>query len=449
MTDQLWFHKYQVIKVLGRGGTADVFLSNHSKLNTPRAIKRIRKDHILHSQLLNEAHILKNLCHSCIPIIFDFEEDDEYSYIIEEYIEGQSLKVLKSQFEHIPEEVIIQFAIQLCDLLQYLYSIHNPVLYLDLKPDNVIISEKQVKLIDFGASSFKNETSDRKYSLGTKGFAAPELYSGHMPDERTDVYGIGTLMYFMVTGRCYDVTQQKWRIKDTLGNYSTPLQGIIKQCLQYYPMFRYSNVSVLKQKLLDLNQKSAKAKNQSGKSITIAVAGTQERIGTTHLGILITTFYTKKSMKALYMEKNESCHISTILYRYQQSKSKDGVYLIHNCYMLPNYHINLPFQSETYPVKIFDYGKLHENNYEDFLKADIKLLVCGGKEWELTETEKALKMVYQNKDMKYLFNFVDGSRFREILKYMGKLPCYRIPYEPDPFEWQNKTLNQLFNLLVV
>lgn len=448
MTDQIWFHKYQIIKVLGHGGTADVFLSLHTKLNTLRAIKRIRKDHMLHSQLLNEAHILKNLCHSCIPIIFDFEEDNEYSYIIEEYIEGQSLKVLKSQFEHIPEEVIIQFAIQLCDLMQYLYSIHNPVLYLDLKPDNIIISNKQVKLIDFGAASLKNETGKRKYSLGTKGFAAPELYSGHTPDERTDIYGIGSLMYFMVTGKSYDVTEQKWSIKDILRNCSTPLQGIMKQCLQYYAMFRYSNVSVLKKKLLDLHQKNAKAKDQSRKSITIAIAGTQERIGTTHLGILITTYYSKKFMKALYMEKNNSNHISTMLNRYKQSKMKDGVYLLHNCYMLPNFHIDLPYQLEAYPVKVFDYGKLHQDNYEDFLNADIKLLVCGGKEWELEETEKALKLVYEKEDINYLFNFVDGSRFREILKYMGKLSCYRIPYEPDPFTWQStKTLSQFINQL--
>ena len=448
MTDQIWFHKYQIIKVLGHGGTADVFLSLHTKLNTLRAIKRIRKDHILYSQLLNEAHILKNLCHSCIPTIFDFEEDDEYSYIIEEYIEGQSLKVLKSQFEHISEEVIIQFAIQLCDLMQYLYSIHNPVLYLDLKPDNIIISNKQVKLIDFGAASLKSETGKRKYSLGTKGFAAPELYSGHTPDERTDVYGIGTLMYYMVTGKSYDVTEQKWSIKDMLRNCSAPLQRIMKQCLQYYPMFRYSNVSVLKKKLLDLYQKNAKAKEQSRKSITIAIAGTQERIGTTHLGILITTYYSKMSMKALYMEKNDSNHISTILNRYKQSKMKDGVYLLHNCYMLPNFHIDLPYQLEAYPVKVFDYGKLHQDNYEDFLGADIKLLVCGGKEWELEETEKALKLVYEKEDIKYLLNFMDGSMFREMLKYMGKLPCYRIPYEPNPFRWQStKTLNQFLNQL--
>ncbi|GAA4653894.1 hypothetical protein GCM10023142_10320 [Anaerocolumna aminovalerica] len=449
MTNQIWFHKYQIIKVLGHGGTADVFLCLHTKLNTLRAIKRIRKDHILHSQLLNEAHILKNLCHSCIPTIFDFEEDAEYSYIIEEYIEGRSLKVLRNQSEHIPEKTIIEFTIQLCDLLQYLYSTHNPVLHLDLKPDNIIISENQVKLIDFGASSYKNETGKRKYSLGTKGFAAPELYSGHTPDERTDVYGIGTLIYFMVTGKSYNVTEQKRSVKNRLRNCSAPLQGIMKQCLQYYPMLRYSCVFALKKKLLDLHQKNVKVKDESRKSITIAIAGSQERIGTTHLGFLIVNYYSQKSMKALYMEKNNSDHVSSILNRYKQNKIKDGAYIVHNCYMLPGCRVPLPAQLEAYPVKILDYGKLNQDNYEDFLNSDIPLLVCGGKEWELEETEKALKLVCEKKSVRYLFNFVDGSRFREILKYMGKLTCSRIPYEPDPFVGQiGKTLSQFLDQLI-
>jgi hypothetical protein len=234
-----------------------------------------------------------------------------------------------------------------------------------------------------------------------------------------------------------------------LRNCSAPLQGIMKQCLQYYPMLRYSCVFALKKKLLDLHQKNVKVKDESRKSITIAIAGSQERIGTTHLGFLIVNYYSQKSMKALYMEKNNSDHVSSILNRYKQNKIKDGAYIVHNCYMLPGCRVPLPAQLEAYPVKILDYGKLNQDNYEDFLNSDIPLLVCGGKEWELEETEKALKLVCEKKSVRYLFNFVDGSRFREILKYMGKLTCSRIPYEPDPFVGQiGKTLSQFLDQLI-
>src|SRR5699024_467062 len=132
---------------------SDVFLAEHIKLKDLRAIKRIRKDHILHGNLLKEAYILKNLRHSCIPIIYDFEEDDHYSYIIEQYIKGQSLQQFLGQWVgKVKESTIVEIGIQICDLLQYLYSLENPILYLDLQPNNIIISEEKVKLIDFGAS---------------------------------------------------------------------------------------------------------------------------------------------------------------------------------------------------------------------------------------------------------------------------------------------------------
>ena len=449
MTNQIWFQKYQIIRTLGQGGSADVYLAEHIKLKTLRAIKRISKSNILYEQLLNEAYILKNLRHSCIPIIYDFEEDAQNSYIIEQYIEGESLKVLRQQCQHLPEEIIIDFAIQICDLMQYLYSVDNPILYLDLKPENIIIANNVVMLIDFGASSYKNQVANRKYSLGTKGFAAPELYGGHTPDERTDVYGIGTLLYYMVTGRSYDIPLQKWSRKRTIKHCSKSLQSIIEQCLPCYLSFRYATVSVLKNKLLNLNHKKSKIKAISSKSICFAIAGTQHRIGTTHLAILITSYFTRKGREGLYVEKNNSNHISSILKRYQNIKTKSGIYRVFECNMLPAYHIEIPYIKENYSVTILDYGCLNYENLDDFLKADIKLLVSGTKEWELDETEATLRLLNGYKDVKYLFNFMDGNQFRETIKHMDKLPCYRIPYEPNPFKWkENDYLDEFIERLM-
>jgi len=449
MTNQIWFHKYRIIRTLGRGGSADVYLAEHIKLKTLRAIKRISKDSILHEQLLHEAYILKNLKHSCIPIIYDFEEDAHNSYIIEQYIEGESLKVFRQHCRYLSEEVIINFAIQICDLMQYLYSVDNPILYLDLKPENIIIEEKVVKLIDFGASSYKSQLANRKYSLGTKGFAAPELYGGHTPDERTDVYGIGTLLYFMVTGRSYNIPSQKWGRKETVKHCTGTLQSIMEQCLRCYPSFRYSTVSVLKNKLLEISQKKSLFITKSSESICFAIAGTQHRIGTTHLAILITSYFTRKGRKGLYIEKNNSNHMKAILKRYQNIKTKNGSYQVFDCNMLPAYHIEVPCKPENYQVTVLDYGCLNQDNLEEFLKADIKLLVSGAKEWELDEAETSLRLLGEYKDIKYLFNFMDGNQFREITKHMDKLPCYRIPYEPNPFQWKsNEYLEEFIERLI-
>ena len=80
--EEIWFEKYRVITRLGHGGSADVFLTEHILLSAYRAIKRISKAERLHDFWLREARILKNLSHPSIPIIYDLEEDESYSYII-------------------------------------------------------------------------------------------------------------------------------------------------------------------------------------------------------------------------------------------------------------------------------------------------------------------------------------------------------------------------------
>lgn len=449
MENQIWFHKYRIIKTLGRGGSSEVFLAEHIKLKTFRAIKRISKDNILHEQLLKEAHILKNLNHSCIPVIYDFEEDAHNSYIIEQYIEGQSLKMLQQQKGHFPENLIIQYAIQICELMQYLYSLEQPILYLDLNPENIIMVDNTVKLIDFGASGYKLHMNDRKYSLGTKGFAAPELYSRVSPGEGADVYGIGSLLYFMVTGRSFDSSSQSKLQREKLWHYSKKLYRIIRRCLRYYPAFRYSTVTVLKNKLLESNKSNKKLGTNSSQSICIAVAGAQNRIGTTHLAILITSYFAAKGNKSLYIEKNNSNHIFKLLKRHPNIKAKDGIYQVLGCNLLPDYHIGLPFRSEDYRVTILDYGRLHRDILEQFMEADIKLIVSGAKEWELDDTEEVLKLSCGSQDIKYLYNFTNGKRFREIITSMETHSCYRIPYEPNPFQCShNKGLEELMDGII-
>ncbi|MFU0825963.1 MAG: hypothetical protein ACFWTJ_00195 [Lachnoclostridium sp.] len=250
MKDQIWFQKYRLIKSLGQGGSAKVYLAEHVKLKTLRAIKQISKENVLHDQLLKEAHILKSLNHPCIPVIYDFEEDEHYSYIIEQYIEGKSLDVLRKQHcQLFHESLIINFAVQICDLFQYLYTHDNPVLYLDLKPENLIISGKVVKLIDFGASELKSQIKNRRYSLGTKGYSAPELYTNRIPDERADVYSIGALIFYMITGKSY-TRQTAGILKNDRKHCSKPLAHIVQKSLRYNPVLRYPTVKVLRKNLL-------------------------------------------------------------------------------------------------------------------------------------------------------------------------------------------------------
>lgn len=430
MENQIWFLKYRIIKKLGRGGSSEVYLAEHIKLKALRVIKQISKGTKYHDQLLQEAHILKNLNHSSIPVIYDFEEDAHNSYIIEQYIQGQSLKILKQQKGYLPENLIVYFAIQICELLQYLYSLKKPILYLDLNPENIIIDEDKLKLIDFGSSAYLNQLNNRKYSFGTKGFAAPELYTQSLPDERADIYGIGALLYYMVTGRSFDLLSQRKFRKEKMNHYSVNLYKVIRKCIHYYPSFRYSSINELKNKLLEFNENNKNL--NTSKSISIAIAGTQNRIGTTHLAILITSYLSKKGWNSLYIEKNNTNHVFSLIGRYADIKSHNGISTIFGCNLLPNCDVELPY-ADAYQVVIKDYGCLHDDNIQEYAKSDIKLIVAGSKEWELDKTEEVLKVLNSYPGIKYLFNFTEGKKFREIMKSMEKLPCYRIPYLPNPF----------------
>lgn len=429
MNSKIWFTKYEIIKTIGHGGSGDVFLVNHLKLNSKRVIKRISKEHLLHNQLLKEAHILKELRHSLIPLIYDFEEDDRYSYIIEEYIEGVLLSELIARRKIFSLSQILNIGIQLCDLIEYLNSNKTPILYLDLKAENIIIHENLVYLIDFGAASFKSQINKRQYSLGTYGYAPPELFTGKAPDERADIYGIGTLLYYLLTGTYYDGNMQKRQEKFSSKSFGQ-LYSIIKGCVSYHPSLRYAKASILKNKLLSLQSRCSMAKINN--LTTIAIAGSMTRIGVTHLSLMLTSYL---GDKAVYIEENHGKEnignlIPSLIKHNKWTKVTEHVIKAAGCNLL------LQEGEEEY-IRVIDYGVLTKENIEDFLSNNKKILVLGAKEWELAASEESLRLVAGRKDILYAFNFLDGVQFHTVLKNMAKVPCFRIPYEPNPFLVKN------------
>jgi serine/threonine-protein kinase len=171
-------------------------------MQTERIIKKILKKSIHHSSFYSEINILKNIKHPNIPIIYDQYEDDEAFYIVEEYIDAPNL------MEHIKENGLVSelkavdIGIKLCEIISFLHCQKPiPILFLDIQPKNILIKEDKIFLVDFGNSYYLNEAGKRNLLLGTPGYAAPEQYKYQKLDERTDIYGIGAVLYFMVTGR--------------------------------------------------------------------------------------------------------------------------------------------------------------------------------------------------------------------------------------------------------
>lgn len=432
MQQEIWFDKYRIIKLLGSGGTAQVYLAEHIKLNSFRAIKYISKHHPLYKLQLKEAQILKDLKHSCIPIIYDIEEDEDGSYIIEQYLEGVTLRDYVIGRNNLSKDIIIHFALQLCDLIHYLHSVKRPVLYLDLKPENIIVTDKTLKLVDFGSAMFRDEADDNLDFYGTKGYAAPEMYLSDQVDERSDVYGIGMLLYFMVTGKAISGDLQGIKHIDSIKKCPKNLRRIISRCLKYNPWQRYASVAQLEKRLSAIMNKEKYDKSRLGSSIEIGIAGAQSRIGTTHLSLRLCSYFLGQNTSCLYVEQNKSRCIWQIQSRYYDINMNQGIIKIHGIPIVSMDYAQAVDVS-GYNVIVKDYGKLTTANKEQFLQSQIKILVLGVKEWELDSSEEAIDMVSEYKDIIYLFNYVDGKQFHQAIKSMEKRNCLRIPYEPNPF----------------
>lgn len=430
MQQEIWFQKYKILGLLGRGGTAKVYLAEHIKLNSYRAIKVISKQHPLYDLQRNEAFILKNLKHSCIPIIYDIEEDEEGSYIVEQYLEGTNLKDYVEEKGTVREDDIIRYGIQLCELIHYLHFADRPIIYVDLKPENIILAGKTLKLIDFGSAVYQDELSGLQSYSGTIGFAAPELCRRDIIDERCDVYGIGMLLYYMATGT--RIGQNRTGLEHIDGSScSVKLKDIINKCLKYQSSGRYASVAKLMKQLSTCNQKN-QLYGCTDTSVRIAVAGAQRRIGTTHLAFRFCSYLNQRKLQCLYVERNDSGCVHAIKSCYEDIEYKAGICILEGVPMRS--HTSRPADNGDYPFVLQDFGCLTQDNLADFLDADLKLLILGAKDWELGNSEHVLEMAAEYKDIYYLFNYLNGRQFRQVQKSMDFRNSYRIPYEPDPFE---------------
>ncbi len=229
--------KYEIKKVLGHGGFGIVYLAEDIVLRKKWAIKQIIKSG---SFIIEEALVMKDLDHIGIPRITEQIEDEQYYYIVMDYCKGESLKKYCCRNKVTIDE-IIDWGIQLCEILTYLHTQKPPVIFRDMKPGNIIIGENgQLKLIDFGIA----KTEIEKDARGTKGFAAPEQYAG-IYSISSDIYNLGATL--------------AWCSKDMRANQ---LKRIIKKAISKNVKRRYKDSRQFKKKLLHQQKKRKQEKRR-------------------------------------------------------------------------------------------------------------------------------------------------------------------------------------------
>ena len=246
--------KYRVLRKVGQGGMSVVYMAVNERANKTWAIKEIRKDgtqnyEVVKQGLIVETDMLKRLDHPHLPSIIDVIDGEGSFLIVMDFIEGKTLNDILKEYGAQPQESVIDWAKQLCDVLGYLHSRTPAIIYRDMKPSNVMLKpDGNVVLFDFGtAREYKSQNLEDTVCLGTRGYAAPEQYGGHgQTDARTDIYCLGATMYHLLTGHNpSEPPYEMYPIRHWNPALSKGLEAIILKCTQKNPIDRYQSCAEL------------------------------------------------------------------------------------------------------------------------------------------------------------------------------------------------------------
>ena len=222
--------RYEIIKLLGSGATARVYLAYDRLLKRRLAMKWGRERALLRM----EAELLAGFSTQFFPALYDYTERERSGLLYMEYIEGENLSMRKKRIECFTEEEALGIAVKIASALACLHTGETPYVYGDLKPENIMISVSgSIKLIDFGAAvpiCRKEGPRAGEKRGGTPLYAPPEQWMGR-PDVRNDIYALGRLLQDMLKmGRG--------------GMLSRGTRRLIERCVQKQPQKRYSSMEV-------------------------------------------------------------------------------------------------------------------------------------------------------------------------------------------------------------
>ena len=407
------FGKYEILSLLGTGQFSPVYLSRHLFLECFRAIKVIPKTPGKTDSLLSEAQLLKSLQHPGIPTIYDVEEDENNFYLIEEYINGESLEDFLLQQSHISQHTFLDLSLQLCDIFQYLHSKKpSPILYLDLKPEHIIVCGMQLKLIDFNVSTYLSSLGNICNLFGNKDFSAPELFSGIMPNLYTDIYSIGKIMQYLST-----------HVDPSI---SPKFQQIIQKATHADFLYRYETVDAL---ISAINQEN-KLHSQPYIRKKIAICGSHSGCGTTHIAFALVSTLNYMGYPSIYYAKNNHFSLQQTQNSMSFFKEINGMlsYKFFKGYPFFGPGILLPEPEES--ICVYDYGDVFSISEID---ADHILFVCSNGIWQWHNAfEKGESLFIYKDNLSLICNMGQKNSMDSLSKYFLH-PVFRYPYDTNPF----------------
>lgn len=248
-------NRYKITGVLNISNTSVVYQARDMRFpNVIRytAVKEMpfpASDYILRDKMLDpferKANVVAELYHPAIPKIYDYFSIRSHAYVVMEYINGRDLEsVIKAMPAPLPLDVVIKWAIELCDALHYLHLCEpEPIIFRDLKPSHIMVdAQGHIRLIDFGIGrAFQMDDQ----IVNNEKYAPPEQIKGAELMPAADIYALGAVLHRILTD-C------DLRLPSSNPDTVAQLKIIAQSALQYRPEDRYPSMAVLKNALESL-----------------------------------------------------------------------------------------------------------------------------------------------------------------------------------------------------
>ena len=278
MVGEILNGRYEILKSVGFGGMAEVYLAKDVLLDRKIAVKVLRKKFLDSKtqleQFKREARSAARLIHPSIVTIYDVCDEGDISYILMEYVEGVSLKAFEEQNGRMDPGLAVALTAQLASALDHAHK-HN-IIHCDIKPQNIVLTESMVpKIVDFGISRIvSNETMAFTASVvGSVHYFSPEQAQGLAVTAQSDIYSLGIVFYEMLTGKVpFDgnnavsvarkqVEEQAPPLKTYWPDAPDALQRIIDKALAKNCKDRYATAEDMRNDLMEVRNRIYPSKN--------------------------------------------------------------------------------------------------------------------------------------------------------------------------------------------
>ena len=198
--------RYEILKRIGSGGMADVYMAKDQKLNRNVAVKVLKREYVDDEKFLKkfqiEAQAVASLTHPNIVNIYDVGAENGVNYIVMELAGGITLKEYIKKKGYLSPQETVDVSIQIASAISHAHNHH--IIHRDIKPQNILISEDgMIKVTDFGIAKAANTNTvtSTATAMGSVHYISPEQAKGRFCDEKSDIYSLGITMYEMITGK--------------------------------------------------------------------------------------------------------------------------------------------------------------------------------------------------------------------------------------------------------